>query len=103
MGVEVRRPSDGELLPLLALLEGRGRSDFSIGDSLPLKEEDLLSTGDMVPGREGSLPVRDVLLLAREVRLCLREIGDSFSSSVSGGGKVTGNTSPRRPVVTRRT
>lgn len=105
-GVEVRRPSSGELLPLLVLLEARVRSTLSIGEILPLMEEALLSTGDTVPAMDGSL-LKDVLLLA-EVTLCLREreMGDSLcrsSSEAVGGGRATGRTSPRRPCVTRRT
>lgn len=67
VGVEVRRGSPrGELLPLPALLDARVPRPLrdSTGEVLPLTEDALLSTGEMVLESDGSR--REALLLGGE-------------------------------------
>lgn len=78
VGVEVRRCSSGEVLPLLGLLEERGRPSLgSTGDVCPLAEEALLSAGEAARGGEG---------------------GEGGAGGEGGRGSTS-----RRPCVTRRT
>lgn len=102
LGVELLSPSGiGEFLPLLALLDARVLLPlFNSGEVLPLMDEALLSTGEAVPAKDGSL-VSDVLLLAGDT-LVLR-MGDSLPISSCSGCMGTGSTLPLRPWVTRRT